>query len=639
MSSDPLDALFDDGDARPRSRVERYMDRPKRHAAPARKPAGDPLDVLLTGEYAEQPEPKPLDPGPAAKPDKPAGEGKFFDVDAAIKQTATTPVQSKPLPGDTPRMAAPGAPVRREIALDSSRASAEHAETEAERATRNYNGLLAGSQAAVPFFPRIRGAVAGAAAEQGAAWRALTGQERENTEFARMQAAYEERKNAQRQIEGAEAAAPVPAAIGNVLTTAAMPIGSAKTVGGRIASAAGLGAASGASAADRFGVTNDELLAGGAVGAGIGAAAGALGEGARHIVATAPAREDKAFIREIVRTEGGEGSNAMLAKNKVSLAKDYEAIIAQRKDPEIRKAVQTVEGKGIPIINKKIEPHAEQNAGLYGQLDKAAVATKANPKAPGQMTSDRLMDALEQAKGNVGAEAAVRIDGIIGDLREHVVPRVWKGEQVIPASRLRQWLTSVQDSAGRVPGSLNATQAYASTMEAQREATRVVNDYFDRIGRPDVMEKIRSNNAKMVPLIRIRDALETKAGKEKLEHMGLSKVMEEQTRKLELGAAAGMAASGHLGTAAAIVARPYAEKGLTLGARNVNRRLLEPLQLSAQSGNPYAKEVLHLITTGIPLGTALRLARSTEVSAAKATTGSDESEQLKLGPAFLEGQP
>jgi hypothetical protein len=98
MSSDPLDALFDDGDARPRSRVERYMDRPKRHAAPARKPAGDPLDVLLTGEYAEQPEPKPLDPGPAAKPDKPAGEGKFFDVDAAIKQTATTPVQSKPLP-------------------------------------------------------------------------------------------------------------------------------------------------------------------------------------------------------------------------------------------------------------------------------------------------------------------------------------------------------------------------------------------------------------------------------------------------------------------------------------------------------------------------------------------------------------
>ena len=356
----------------------------------------------------------------------------------------------------------------------------------------------------------------------------------------------------------------------------------------RFAQAASLGATMGAGGT----VSNKPLDV--AKGAALGAGGGLLGEGTlgwlfRKGVRGAPEREDKAFMREMTRTDAGEGAQAMLARNKEELIRDRESLRAMRReDPEIRAAAHMKDAeKAVPIINEKIAPYAEENANLYKILDHAA--TTGDPKTrAGQMTAARLIDGLESAKSGVSAEGAARIAGIQDDLKNHIVPRMWGGEEVIPAARLREWLTSVGDSAARVPGSLNATQASKSAKEAESAAYRVANEYYDSIGAPDVMKQIRTNNEKISPLITMRSALVAKSKKEVLESMGLSQAAEQATRKLELGAALAAMASGNPSIAAGIAARPYATGAIRRGAEAANRFALDPMERAARAGDPYA---------------------------------------------------
>jgi hypothetical protein len=571
-----------------------------------------------------------------------------FDVNKAIAATLSAPIKARALPGYQPRLTAPGTPEHRQASIDSSVASAELAETMDQKATRELNGLLAGSQAAVPFFPRIRGAVAGAGAEiaesvkelaqpgvgetgaflaapiptsagmlSSAPVRAVpTASAADyNTEFARMQAAYLERKHAQRQIAQAEKAAPVQAAIGSVLTTAALPLGAAKTVGGRIATTSGFGAASGAGAVDRFGVTGEELAAGGAVGAGVGAAAGALGEAVKLGIKGAPQREDKAFVRELTRANGGEGQMAMLAKNKEGLLKDYRNIIEMRKDPAIRKAVGARRGEGIPVIDERLSPLRKAQDARYEKID----ASLEHPFNQGTMNAKRLLDELERAKRKAsGPDVAAKLSNIQKDITDHWIPNIWRSDaKVIPSREVRRWLTTVQGSAANTPGALNWTNTYASTDEAARAAKTIFNDYLDSAAMPKVADEIRRDNAKITTLLHIRGAMEAKAKKETLSQIGLGQINEEANRKLELGAAGAAMLSGHPEAGAVLLARPYAEKGLASIARGANRHILEPLQLLADRGDRRAKAVISLVTQGIPLASALRLAGPLEKRAAQ----------------------
>ena len=352
----------------------------------------------------------------------------------------------------------------------------------------------------------------------------------------------------------------------------------------RFAQAGTLGAAFGAGNTRSNEPT--KLLTGAALGAAGGLAAeGTLGWLFRKGTRGAPEREDKAFMREMTRTDAGEGASAMLARNKEELVRERDHLMEWRKDPEVREAARMTKGKGIPVINAKINTYAQENANLYGVLDHAAVTGDPKTRA-GLMTSERLASALEAAKNNVGKEAALRLDGIKNDLLDHIVPRMWGGEQVIPTSRLREWLSSVGESAARVPGSLNGTNASKTAKEAEAQAYRIVNEYLDSIGGPDVVKQIRANNEKMSGLLTIRNAMVAKSKKEVLESMGLSQVAEQQTRKLELGAALAAMASGHPAAAVAMAGRPYAQGAVKRGAEAANRYILDPLERTARAGAP-----------------------------------------------------
>jgi hypothetical protein len=538
-----------------------------------------------------QPSPRPahMDIGQAKMP---------YDLRAEMREILNRPTEEvkKPqLPGDQPRVYAEGSPLARGIALDASKASAANAETPEHAATRRYNAALAGSQNAVPFFPHVRGAVAGAGA-------LLKGED--------FTPAYKaETVHAAKQLEEASAGDPVAAAMGAAPIMVAAPGGvTAKTGLGRVGGAAGLGAAYGADAADKQALTTQqrsatmgEMLGPALVGAGIGTAGGLAGEAIRPIVRGAPAREDKAFIREVTRTEGGEGASAMLAKNKEGIAKDFEDVVRQRKDPVVRAAVKLPEGQGIPIIQSKISPYAEENAEMYKAMEKGLVSGK---KHAGQMTQDRLVSLLDEAKDKVSPEAADRIEAIKQDLTKHWVPRAWNGEQVIPLKRMREWLTSVQDSAARVPGSLNATSSFKSLNDATAQATKIFNDHLDAAGIPALAEKIRANNEEISALSRIRDAMVVKAKKEKLQAMGLGSVLEDQQRQMERTAALWSAMEGKPVAAAAILAKPYAEKGAARTYRWLNREVLEPMELAAQKGATKAELARFAIERGIPQGFA-----------------------------------
>ena len=588
---------------------------------PAAKPkvTDADIDAYLSGAPAAPAPPAappPFDPhAPAPKiPDSVARPREYLEdpreaIAGLIKQNVNQPGPIKPplLAGDTPRLTAPDSPEHAQAVQDALVAGAEHAETPEQQATRRFEGFEAGTQQMVPFFPRVRGYLAGKGAEYGAAFNALAGKEPENTDFARMQASYLERKNAQRQIEGAANKAPVEALMGNVAMGAVAPAAGPLRAAGATSRAARvldstlLGGSIGASAADRPGVTNNELAAGFGVGAGFGTAGGLVGEGTRLGVRGASSREDKAFMRELIRTDGGEGVTGILAKNKEGILRDYKNIVALRRDPEIREAAKMTEGKGVPIINEKIRPYAEAQGPRYDAIDEAV----AHPFNQGAMNGQQLLDRLEAAKGKVSAEAADKIGNMQERLKTHWLGRVWgkDPDAVIPSDDLREWLTDAQTAAANTPGSLNWTNNFKSTTEATRAAKKIFNDYLDGANLPEVAEAIRRDNVPISTLSTVRGAMEAKAKKEALQSVGLDQVVEKQNRGMERTAALATAFSGHPVVAAGILGKPYAEKAGVWGLRHVNS-VLDSMNLAAEQGATRPQLVRFAIERGVPQGLA-----------------------------------
>jgi hypothetical protein len=642
-------------------------------------------------EAQEFAEPEAVEAAPALPPKNIEGGNipAMFNVNDSIAETMTSPPQKQPLPGDVARLSAPNDPERRAIALDASRADASKTETAGERSSRKMAGAQAGLASAVPFFPRIKGEVAGRMASLAESIRPITPGTVENSEFAGMQTSYLARKDLQRRMDAAAKNAPIDAAVASVIAGAATPMaGPLKVLGkvsgpARVVDSAAIGSVYGASSVDREGVTDDELTAGATAGAGFGVAGGLAGELLRRPLRNASSREDKAFIREIARTEGGEGSNALLTKNKVGIAKAYEDVIAQRHDPVIRKAVNMPEGKGSPILRERIAPQNAENAKLYDELDglareyppepkpakefsgelglrgtvgrwtpdgenvemvraskeikftkeprKGTVAkwgpdgepievelppkpraTKPEqygpepPKRVGLMNASRLEYELEKAKANVGFDAGTAkiLDDMKADLREHIVPNVLGGKSEMTTSQFRAWLTNAQKKAENSPGGLNWTATYEQKQGAKMEASRIFNEYLDSIGAPKIVEKIRANNEKISPVLRIVDALEVKDGVEKLQRMGLGKLLEEQSRGLDRTGAIALALGGRPDIAMAIAAKPYVEKGVQRGLRWLNRDVLEPMNLLADQGVAEAKIARFGVERGLPQGIA-----------------------------------
>jgi hypothetical protein len=531
---------------------------------------------------------EPVEAVPAASEDTGGAMPATFNVKDAIAETMAQPNAKPDLPGNTPRLASPGDPNRPQIAIDSAVASGENAETPEHKATRQYNALLAGSQDAVPFFPRIRaGVMAGVAGLQGKP----------------MGPAYDaEFENSQKQISDAKAGSPVHAAIGAAPVMLATPGGLAKTVGGRVAGGAAVGGLYGASAVDHPGATLAEL----AEGAGVGVLAGTAGAGVgeaigKYGVRGASPREDRAFMREMTITDGGEGSAAMLAKNKEGLARDYKKIIELRRDPEIRAAARAPGEEGAKVMADKIKPFADAQGPRYDAID-AALAHPANGKV---MTGAKLLDALEEAKKGVSARAAEKIAYVQEDLRTHWMPRVWgKDENAgIPAKDFREWLSDVQATASNTPGALNWTATHASTTEASRAAKKIFNDYLDSANLPGVADAIRRDNVPISVMSTMRSAMEAKAKKEQLQSMGLGQVMAQQNRGLTRAGAAAAAVHGNLPAAAALLAEPYAEKGAVKGLRWMNG-LMDRMNLAAEQGATRAQIVRYAIENGAPGGLA-----------------------------------
>ena len=511
-----------------------------------------------------------------------------FNVKDALAETMAQPLTKPPLQGETPRLAAPDDPSRHQIAIDASVAAGENTETAERKATRQFNAALAGSQDAVPFFPRIRAAVAaGAAGLQGKPM---------GTAFD------QELANARKQIDEAKAGDPVYAAMGAAPVMLATPGGLAKSVGGRVAGGAAVGGLYGASAVDRPGVTTGELAAGAGIGALTGAAGAGLGEGIRATgVRGASPREDRAFMREMTVTDGGEGSSAMLAKNKEGLARDYKKIVELRRDPEIRAAARAPGEEGAKVMADKIRPLAEVQEPRYDEID-AALAQK----PAGVMTGTRLLAELDKAKkSGISGEAADKIDAIKARLTGHWLPNTWQkdAEAGIPAKDFREWLSSVQATAANTPGALNWTNNHASTTEAARAAKGIFNDYLDSAGLPKVAEAIRKDNVPISVMSTMKSAMEAKANKEQLRGMGLGQVMASQNRGLGRVAAVAAAAHGNLPTAAAILAEPYAEKGAIKGLRWMNG-LMDRMNLAADQGATKAQILRYGIEHGLPSGVA-----------------------------------
>ena len=555
-------------------------------ASAPRSPIRSLADIMAEGEApvaAEHEEP----PAAAPEQDNKGNVPAMFNVKDAIAETMAQPLTKPPLQGETPRLAAPDDPSRHQIAIDASVAAAENAETQEHAATRKLNAFMAGSQDAVPFFPRIRAAVAaGAAGLQGKPM---------GTAFD------QELANARKQIDEAKAGDPVYAAMGAAPVMLATPGGLAKTVGGRVAGGAAVGGLYGASAVDRPGVTADELAAGAGVGALAGAAGAGLGEGLSAGVRGASSREDKAFMREMTITEGGEGSSAMLAKNNEGLARDYKKIVELRRDPEIRAAARAPGEEGAKVMADKIRPLAEAQGPRYDEID-AALGQK---PVGSVMTAEKLLGLLEKAKSNGSAEAATKIGNIQATLNEHWLPRVWNKSTTegIPAQDLREWLSSVQGTAANTPGALNWTNNHASTTEAARAAKGIFNDYLDSAGLPKVAEAIRKDNVPISVMSTMKSAMEAKAKKEQLQSMGLGQVMASQNRGLGRVAAGAAAAHGNLPAAAAILAEPYAEKGAVKGLRWMNG-LMDRMNLAADQGATKAQILRYGIEHGLPSGVA-----------------------------------
>jgi hypothetical protein len=537
-------------------------------------------DYLAEGEY----------PAVTAAPEDTGGAMSApFNVKDAIAETLNQPAAKPDLPGNTPRLAAPDDPARRQIALDSSIASGENADTEAKAAERHLNAAMAGSQDAVPFFPRIRAGVAAVGA-------GLQGQP--------MGPAYDaEFANARKQIDEAKAASPVYAAMGAAPVMLATPGGLAKTAGGRIAGGAAVGGLYGASAVDRPGVTAGELAEGAAIGAPVGALGALTGEAvSKYGVRGASPREDRAFMREMTITDGGEGSSAMLAKNKEGLARDYKKIIELRRDPEIRNAAQAPGDVGAQIMASKIKPLADAQGPRYATIDMAL----AQPGSAGPMTGKRLLAELDAAKKKgISAEAADMIDHVKDKLQNHVIPNTWGKtvDDVIPAQQFREWLSSVQSTAANTPGAINWTKPHAVANEVAKESKRIFNEYLDSAKLPGVAENIRRDNVPISVMSTMKAAMEAKAKKEQLQSMGLGQVMAQQNRSLGRVAAGAAAAHGNLPAAAAILAEPIAEKGVVKGLRYMNG-LVDRMNLAAEQGATKAQMVRYAIENGMPQGMA-----------------------------------
>lgn len=554
------------------------------------------------------------------------GQAKLpFDVDATIQERFNNPSAQRrtPLPGDQPKAYAEGDPQARNIAMDASLASAARAETPDEKATRNLNGWMAGSQK-VPFFPQVRGAVAaGLAGIQGQPMGPAY-----NAEVA----------NARQQIGEAASRAPAAALVGEAASAFALPGGvAAKTAGGRIVGNTAVGALYGAAAADRPGATADDYLAGAAFGVPFGLGGSLAGElGLSKVFRGAEKRQDQAFMRELTRANGGEGQMAMLAKNKEGILKDYENIVATRRDPEIRKAVGMKNGEGIPVMDKRLAPLRDAQDARYAKIDEAV----AHPFVQNQMTPRRLMEELDKQQGiiaktvepGIAPFANARLDYLKQQIEEFWIPKVWGGDAnaVIPSREFRRWLTGVQGQAANTPGSLNWTRPYASLEVASRASKNIFNNYLDSANLPKLADEIRQDNAKITSLLHIRSAMEAKAKKEALEQVGLGQVMADQGRKMELGAAAAATMAGHPEAGAAILARPYVEGAVRRTAGWTDREIVEPMQRAAEAGSSPAQLARFAVERGLPQGTADMLASRV---AAQATGARQSSPQPQVATA------
>jgi hypothetical protein len=431
----------------------------------------------------------------------------------------------------------------------------------------------------------------------------------DNSEFTAMQDKYLAQKDFDRRTAIAYREYPGTTLAGQFtgasVLPAVAPLRAAGLTGGlaRMGDAALMGGAYGAGSADKVGAEFKDYAKGGAIGAAFGIGAQGAGEGVRKIIEGAPNRKAVKFLQEVVA--GDEGSAT--PTHQKQLVKDLVDVRRELEQPHIQKAVteSTPIAEGLPVIKGEVARWSIPNEARYQQLDQAY-------RSP--MTANKLLQKLVDAEKNVEGDLARKaLEAARDAIRNHWIPNTWGGDVTrstpVSSQQLRQWLTAVQGDAESVMGGINGTPRYKVMGQLEREATKIVNDHFERAGLPSVLADIREANSHISALKRIETAMNDRLPKQELAKAGLGKSLQNAGRSQERTAAVGAAVLGHPVVAAAMVAKPAAESAMKKGARFFNDTILAPLEQKARGGATWAQFLKEASTVGIPTGAAQVLYR------------------------------
>lgn len=367
---------------------------------------------------------------------------------------------------------------------------------------------------------------------------------------------------------------------------------------GRFGNPALLGAAAGVG-----NTTSDEPLRM-MLGAGAGAAGGALGEATvgtllRRMIRGAPERQTNAVLRDAVESDAGR-ANPTEVKRLVRDIHDVRNVVET--DADLAAAMRLPGAEAAPIIEQRAA------AARAGQPQRYAEVDRALAKEPLTVTQllQKVVDAEKRLPRNFLTPGKMALLKVRDALRDDLVPHwtgqnSWKGEHVeLSAEQLREWVTTIQATAEQAMGSINGTNAYKVPQAVAKVCNDILEERLDKAaskGAQAAVEGIRESDRRFSAIQRLAEVVDTRAFKELGQSIGLSRRISDQNTRLAVPA---LLASGHFLPAAAVAARGPAMRALDRGARFVNDRALAPLQNAAVAGNPNAQLVRQGIESFAP---------------------------------------
>lgn len=382
---------------------------------------------------------------------------------------------------------------------------------------------------------------------------------------------------------------------------------------GRFGNPAVLGAAAGA------GNTRSDkpldILTGAGIGAGTGLAAeGALGTVARAAIRKAPVRQENAVVRDIMESDAGRATPTTGAK----LARDIDDVRSVlREDQDLSRAMRQPATDARKVVSAKVQEARVGQDTRYAEVDQAL---KKNPLTVTQLLS-KLAKAEEDVPDKRLSLVKKGLKSLRDSIREDFAPRwsgdvTWNGQRTpLTTEQLRSWVSSVQATAEAAMGGINGTNAYKVPTDLAKIANGILEERLDLAaskGAGEAVKAIRESDRKTSALLNIDRALEDRERKELAQSVGLNKRMGSAIAHT---AAPALALSGHVAPAAAVAAQGTIKKMAGATAREINDRLLAPLQRAAEAGASWAEVSRMAAESGMPQSVARAVYERKQASA------------------------